>query len=321
VTVEGLLHKALATSRVGSHDAALAAVRHALVLAPESTEIPGVLAVVLLRKGDFDDAEAALLSSGPLSDADDLLLHATILFRRGRAQDAVERARDAVALAPESPSAHYQLGGLLEASQTWEARWRARREGRRDHECERHWEQAIRLAPEHLPARARLGMRALEFNELRRAQGFAKECLAIDPAFASGRLLAGQIAWQTGHWRAAREHADWLLANGCVDHAALTLLHSTKLRAGPIIRPIQRVLALLNGRPIATIASLFCLVLALSPLLSSLLRWLPDRPPVQMNLLIGALTLAVTLPIMCYLSLPGWLARHALKAPKLSNDF
>lgn len=150
MSIEGLLNKALVTSRMGSFPAALAAVTEALAAEPESKRAHRVLAVVLLRKGDPWEAETALLAAGAVEDAEGVRLHAEILSRIGRHRAAIERSREGVRLAPDSAEAHYGLGRRLRDAEPCGTNKRSKIRRRTEPECVSHWKEAVRLAPEYL---------------------------------------------------------------------------------------------------------------------------------------------------------------------------
>lgn len=321
MNVDGLLNKALATSRIGSFASALAAVTEALAIEPESKRAHRVLATVLLRKGDPWEAETALLAAGPVVDAVGMQLHANILFRIGRCREAVDRSREAVRLAPDSAEAHHNLGRMIYAVGSESEETRPRKRSRLARECEAHWGEAVRLAPEYLPPRASLAQLAVDSGNLREARRLIDECVRLDPSFAESRLLAGRLSWRAGDWEAARHHAEWLLANEGSHQTALTLLNQTRLAGGPLIRPIQRIIYNLSGRRgwvYITMLLGVCGFVSCLPLLGIK----PASYVHETNRLLTRLLICgIALTVFFIRSWPRWQARRALRAPDLSNDF
>ena len=320
MSIDGLLNKALVTSRMGSFSPALDAVKEALAIDPESRRAHRVLAIVLLRKGDPWEAETALLATGPVADAEGVQLHAKILVRTGRHREAIDRAREAVRMAPESAEAHHNLGQLLHAvASHGDERFRPRRRVGRT--CVTHWEEAIGLAPEHLPPRVSMARHVLAAGDPRTARRLIDECLAIDPAHVDARLLAAQLCWRAGDWEAARGHAEWLLANAGSHETALTLLNQTRLPAGALIRPVQRLAFHIRGRSIWLYLALLLGLCAVVSGFTVLGVKPPDLAFGVDRLPLGPLLGTFAAAMVAVRFWPRWQASRALRAPDLSQDF
>jgi serine/threonine protein kinase/Flp pilus assembly protein TadD len=103
-----------ALSRTGDLDGAIAAYREALDGHPDYVKARLPLAEALERKGDLDGALAELREAARFANhASSHLLLGNVLFRSGRRDEAIASYRKAIALDPNSRTAHYNLGTAL----------------------------------------------------------------------------------------------------------------------------------------------------------------------------------------------------------------
>jgi tetratricopeptide (TPR) repeat protein len=196
-----------------------------------------------------------LLATDP-DDAEGHALLAIALYNLRRLHAARYEAGAAVALAPESPLAHYAMGtvetgarhfaaaeshfqqalahephapGLLRALAGLYALW-----GRRER-VQPLLLEALALEPGDPATLIALGEHALQQGRPDEAGERALAALHIDPESADGLALMGQVLLGRGHAADAREHALQALRIDATHRGALYLLSGVKARQNPLL--------------------------------------------------------------------------------------
>lgn len=200
----------LAYQALGQHDEAVRAFQEALRLKPDYAEVHNNLGAVWKSQGQLDQAEAefrAAIRHNPdfaeahwnlaqlLDDKgkpDEAAKHrrralpeaavahkdrADALLRAGRAAEAVEVYRQAIAVAPTYVNAYNDLGNALQQA------------GKLD-EAIACYSRALQIEPSHAPAHGNLGVYFKDQGKLEEAAKHFKAALAVQPSDMPRVLLA-----------------------------------------------------------------------------------------------------------------------------------
>ncbi|HEU4938581.1 MAG TPA: tetratricopeptide repeat protein [Vicinamibacterales bacterium] len=161
--------RAIELESKGNHPAALALLWQAADLAPSDPEIQNALGEALERIGALDAAiaayRAALQPDPQFRRASNNLILA--LVKAGKGEEAVQRARDRVAQAPNDPDRYFTLG-LAQSEQNVE-------------EAMKSFRRALEIDPRHALARYNLALALDRSDRVAEAIEEMKQTLAIDP--------------------------------------------------------------------------------------------------------------------------------------------
>ena len=176
----------------GNHPAALTLLWEAAGLAPRDPEIQNALGEALERIGALDAAvkayRAALESNPEFRKASNNLILA--LVKAGKGEEAVQRARDLVAKAPNDADRHFTLG-LAQSEQNID-------------EAIKSFRRALEINPRHALARYNLALALGRADRTAEAIAEMKQTLAID-ARAETHLRLGTMYAHQGDFDAAIE--------------------------------------------------------------------------------------------------------------------
>lgn len=163
---------AMVLERQGRHDAAIAASRDAVRLAPDQAAPAAALADRLAAAGNFAEAEVAYRNALQLNpdDADLWLRLGGVLTGLRREIDAAESYRRALVLQPEHADAHNSLGLLLFGMG-------------RTTEAEKAYRRTLELRPDHADAFNNLGVLLKEQGRAAEAEAAYREAIAAKPDF------------------------------------------------------------------------------------------------------------------------------------------
>ena len=161
--------RAIELESKGNQPAALALLWEAAGLAPSDPEIQNALGEALERIGALDAAiaayRAALQPDPQFRKASNNLILA--LVKAGKGEEAVQRARDRVAQAPNDPDRYFTLG-LAQSEQNVE-------------EAMKSFRRALEIDPRHVLARYNLALALDRSDRAAEAIEEMKKTLALDP--------------------------------------------------------------------------------------------------------------------------------------------
>jgi Flp pilus assembly protein TadD len=191
----GYVNLAVGFASNGNQEAAAAAYRKAIALAPRIAEPHHDLAVVLNALGRSDEAAAELETAVRL-DPQYAAAHedlGALLAKRGDLEGAARHFRKAAELAPSQSKYHYRLAAVLA-------------DLNRTDEAAAELESTLRLDQQSAAAHDDLGVILARRGDLAGAERQFREAFRIDPARASTLANLGGVALEQGR---AAEAADW----------------------------------------------------------------------------------------------------------------
>ncbi len=226
--------RAIELESKGNHSAALALLWEAAGLAPRDAEIQNALGEALERIGALDAAIAAyrtaLQENPQFRKARNNLILA--LVKAGKGEEAVQRARDLVAQAPNDPDRYFVLG-LAESEQNVE-------------EAMKSFHRTLEIDPRHALARYNLALALNRTDRTAEALEEMKKTLAIDDRAETHYMLGVMYSHQGEFDAATRE----LKAATAADpqsadaHAALGALFRARRDWENAERELRRAIAI-----------------------------------------------------------------------------
>ncbi|WP_326543366.1 tetratricopeptide repeat-containing glycosyltransferase family protein [Pseudorhodoferax sp.] len=157
------------------------------------------LGVLLAGGRRLDDAEAAYRSAMALQPDDVAALTnlGLVLEQLRRLDEAEACQRRALALAPELADLHNHLAGVL-----------ARRpDGHHEAEAERHYREALRLAPQDARHLSNLGALFYDLGRVQEAEQVLRAAVAQAPGLASAQINLGHLLLSMGRLPEGLAHA------------------------------------------------------------------------------------------------------------------
>jgi tetratricopeptide (TPR) repeat protein len=147
------VNQAFGLHQAGRLDAAVAAYRQILEMAPKHAAVLAMLGAAEAQRGNLIGA-LPVLEAARKADSHNPDVHhnlGMVLLGLGRPADALEHLRKVIALRPNEPGGHFGLGNALAQLA-------------RFGEAERAYKAALRVAPGHLDARNNLGNVLIELG-------------------------------------------------------------------------------------------------------------------------------------------------------------
>jgi tetratricopeptide (TPR) repeat protein len=200
-SLESMLARALRLQREGKLDQAGRAYRDIISSNERHAECLHLLAMVEFERGNLETAEQMIRKAIAI-EPDHPFFHGnlgTIVQSRGRIEEAVTCHRRAIELKPDYVDAHNNLGIALVAQ-------------RKIEEAIAHYGRALDLNPNHANAHANLGIALMEQNRAAEAITHYRRALELNPNHANahnnlGIALAaqGQLEEAIAHYRRSIE--------------------------------------------------------------------------------------------------------------------
>jgi len=185
--------RAIELESKGKHPAALALFWEAGGLAPRDPEIQNALGEALERIGALDAAiaayRAALQANPRFRKASNNFILA--LVKAGKGEEAVQRARDLVAEAPDDPDRHFTLG-LAQSEQNVD-------------DAMKSFRRALDIDPRHALARYNLALALNRTDRTSEAIDEMKKALSVDDRAETHYMLGVMYARQGEFDAATRE--------------------------------------------------------------------------------------------------------------------
>ena len=226
--------RAIELESTGNHPAALALLWEAGGLAPRNPEIQNVLGEALERIGALDAAiaayRAALQANPQFRQASNNLILA--LVKAGKGEEAVQRARDLVAQAPNDPDRYFTLG-LAQSEQNVE-------------DAMNSFRRALEINPGHALARYNLALALNRTDRTREAIDEMKRALAIDDR-AETHYMLGVMYSHQGEFEAATRALKAAIAadpRSAEAHAALGAVFRARRDWENAERELRRAIAI-----------------------------------------------------------------------------
>jgi superkiller protein 3 len=218
----------------GNHSAALALLWEAAGLAPGDADIQNALGEALERIGALDAAIAAyrtaLQANPQFRKARNNLILA--LVKGGKGEEAVQRARDLVAQAPNDPDRYFTLG-LAQSEQNVE-------------DAMKSFRRALEIDRRHALARYNLALALNRTDRTAEAIEEMKQALAIDPRAATHYMLGSMYSHQ-GEFDAATRELSAAIASdprSAEAHAALGAVFRARRDWEHAERELRRAIAI-----------------------------------------------------------------------------
>ena len=203
-------------------DRAVAAYKRGIEAIPTSATVAHELGMSLLQAGQNDDGVAALGKAAKLRDSDPEILvdYAYGLVLVSKYKEAREQAGLAINLSPENADAYYNLGnaeaGLGNAKKARGAFERAvevdelhvpsllhlgllEQQANEDKAAVAHFLRVLQIEPDHPRAKTALGTSLAKIGTAdKRAKALLSKSVDVDPKYAQGHALLGDIAEREG---------------------------------------------------------------------------------------------------------------------------
>ena len=230
--------RAIELEAKGNHPAALVLLWEAAGLSPRDPEIQNALGEALDRIGALDAAiaayRAALQENPQFRKASNNLILA--LVKAGKGDQAVQRARDLVAQAPNDPDRYFTLG-LAQSEQNVE-------------EAMKSFRRALEIDPRHTLARYNLALALNRTDRTAEAIAEMKKTLAIDSR-AETHYMLGVMYSHLGEFEAAIRELKAATAadpSSAAAHAALGSVFRARRDWENAERELRRAIAI-NSDP------------------------------------------------------------------------
>jgi arylsulfatase A-like enzyme/tetratricopeptide (TPR) repeat protein len=182
-----LTHLAGLLEEKGDVEGAVVLLRRALQIQPSAPEAQLLLGRALAEKGSLDEAARLLdahLGLVPES-AGALVQRGFVQAKQGKLDEAMASYRQALALEPDSPEAHAYLGSALASKAQWDG-------------AIPHFEKALHARPENAELHDWLGVALREKGRPEEALGHFREAVRLQPKLAVAQVNLGRAFKQQG---------------------------------------------------------------------------------------------------------------------------
>lgn len=195
------LREAVELHQAGRLDEAESLYRRLMAANPDHPDVPHLLGVLIVEKGDAAQGIELISRAETLSPGDPSIQTnlGTALLEVGRIPEAIERFRGALESNPNHLDAAYNLGNALLYGGSVD-------------EAATHFRRVIELEPKFAPAHNNLALCLLQLGETETAVDAFRQAIAIEPGYAEAHNNLGLTLQRLGDLDQARVHYEKALS-------------------------------------------------------------------------------------------------------------